>query len=704
MFSHNHLRRRRIATATAALLVAAFAGLHAIPASADTNESTGGWNLDAANRLSVGPAHACAILNNGSLKCWGSNTKGQLGIDSTTNVGDPAGSAMPPVAVNLGTGKTAMAVAVGDSHSCVILSSSQKVKCWGDNADGQLGYKLDNLAASAKTAIGDDAGEMASLDTVNLGDHFAKSIAAAGNTTCVILDNDQVKCWGKNSSGQLGQNSSDAIFSKNLDPADYPTVDLNGPSYGVKYTAKSVAVGSTNVCVIIAENLQPKCWGTGSMGANGLGDEVPIGDSGVKEPGNTSPIAMGSPVRALAISTASVCAIIGDGDVKCWGSTMSAGQDITFAGPNGFGIGDGNGTSVAATPVVNLGNGRKAVAITSGSERMCATLDDGSAKCWGANGQGRNGYGSAVTTTFIGGGIGSFTPMTDLPFLDFGGAKVQYVSSGGLSNCAVMYDATVRCWGATGRVLGYDSNDAIGTPTGPALSTAKAVNLGDYVGTASTTSTTSTTTTTVAPTTTKAAGSNFSLKPVPLEDRSLPNLSLGASAFTVGGKNSTIIITSSGGRITARAGTFSVSVSGAGGGNPVALTSGSGQTLPAGSILSVSGEGFKSGTTATLWIVKGNTLLGSAKVSSSGTVSISGTLASSLTSGTYTIQVAGTGKDGKVRAVSFGFKITPEVTASLTGTIPATGNDSSTPALLGATMMICGIALVSRRRMNSGTC
>ena len=693
--------------AAATLVLGAAATLSALPASADTVESTGGWNLDAANRLTVGGYHSCAILNNGSLKCWGKNDKGQLGIDSTTTVGGAAssgGTSMPPAAVDLGSGASALAVVAGDAHTCVILSGSQQVKCWGDNSAGQLGYKLDLLSASAKTAIGDEPGEMAALGTVNLGSgRFAKAIAANGGTTCVIMDNDQVKCWGDNSSGKLGQNSVSTDFSKNKEPADYPAVDLGPNRIGItNYTAKAVAVGPTNVCVVIAENLQPKCWGTGTLGANGLGNSNPIGDSSIGEPGNTDPIRIGGPVRAMALVGASVCAIINDGDVKCWGNALFAGQDSNFSdGPASQAIGDGSGPSVESISPVKIGNGRKAVAITSGADRYCVTLDDGTSKCWGNNGQGRNGYGTAVTTNYIGGGPSAgFTLMADLPALDFGGAKVQYVTSGGVQNCAVMYDATVRCWGLSAAFLGYDlDSGSIGTPTGSALSTAVAVNLGDFVGTASTTTTT--TTTTVAPTTTKASsgsasGSGSRLKPVPLANSTLPRLSAGSSSFTVGGKNASVSLVGSGGNIVATAGSVKVTLSSTIDGAPVTLGAGSALAIPMGATVSVAGTGFKSGSTAALWVLTGSKLIGSAKVAADGSISVSGSLLASLGAGNHTLQVSGTRSDGKVFGISIGFTI-----AGVT-TLPATGDDHSTPTLMALMLLLAGCLVVSRRRMLSG--
>ena len=101
-------------------------------------------------------------------------------------------------AVDLGSGKTAKAIAAGDSHTCVILDNSS-VKCWGANASGQQGLgDTDNR--------GDNSSEMGdNLPVVDLGTgRTAKAIAAGSDHTCAILDNASIKCWGANASGQLG--------------------------------------------------------------------------------------------------------------------------------------------------------------------------------------------------------------------------------------------------------------------------------------------------------------------------------------------------------------------------------------------------------------------------------------------------------------------------------------------------------------------
>jgi alpha-tubulin suppressor-like RCC1 family protein len=104
----------------------------------------------------------------------------------------------PQNVINLGTGRTATAIAAGNFHTCAILDNSS-IKCWGFNASGQLGQG-DTSTVWRNSDLGD------SLLAVDLGaGRTVRAIAAGDNHTCVVLDNTFVKCWGKNESGQLGQ-------------------------------------------------------------------------------------------------------------------------------------------------------------------------------------------------------------------------------------------------------------------------------------------------------------------------------------------------------------------------------------------------------------------------------------------------------------------------------------------------------------------
>ncbi len=130
--------------------------------------------------IGVGYEHACALATTGGVKCWGSNTNGQLGnntvIDSST-----------PVNVS-GMSSGIVALAVGESHNCAI-TAARAVKCWGANFHGQIGNGNTTFSPTPVNVIG-------------LSDVVA--VGPAYDHTCAITGNGAIKCWGGNTYGQIG--------------------------------------------------------------------------------------------------------------------------------------------------------------------------------------------------------------------------------------------------------------------------------------------------------------------------------------------------------------------------------------------------------------------------------------------------------------------------------------------------------------------
>ncbi|MGB1432445.1 MAG: RCC1 domain-containing protein, partial [Candidatus Poseidoniaceae archaeon] len=141
------------------------------------------------DRMAAGSYHTCSIVDDGDLKCWGRDNSGQLGDGGTTNTDTNAPSA---TSIDLGTGRTAVAVSGGAHNTCAILDSGE-LKCWGDNDFGQLGDggNTDTNTPSS-TAISFGSGRT------------ADAVSAAHYFTCAILDNGDLKCWGRDNYGQLG--------------------------------------------------------------------------------------------------------------------------------------------------------------------------------------------------------------------------------------------------------------------------------------------------------------------------------------------------------------------------------------------------------------------------------------------------------------------------------------------------------------------
>src|SRR5262249_25600709 len=128
---------------------------------------------------------------------------GQLGQGNTSAIGDQPDEVKNIPFINLGTNGTATKMALGFAHSCALLAGG-KVKCWGANNRGQLG--LDDATKRA-----DRSGQMVpALKPVALGG-TATDIAAGSQHTCAIITPGNVKCWGDNSLGELGQGNVNTL-------------------------------------------------------------------------------------------------------------------------------------------------------------------------------------------------------------------------------------------------------------------------------------------------------------------------------------------------------------------------------------------------------------------------------------------------------------------------------------------------------------
>ncbi len=162
-----------------------------------------------AEAIAARVGHACARLSDGTVACWGNNQSGQL----APGVVEDAGGPLKPITLE----ERVTEVATGARHTCVLLESG-KVKCWGDNASGQLGLvDLTSTNAGGFTAT--------SLPAVDLGEARAVGVAAGDAHTCVLLEDHAVKCWGDNEHGQLGIGDARADTSKQR-PRELPNAAL----------------------------------------------------------------------------------------------------------------------------------------------------------------------------------------------------------------------------------------------------------------------------------------------------------------------------------------------------------------------------------------------------------------------------------------------------------------------------------------------
>ena len=334
--------------------------------------------------LDAGPHHTCAVRDDGRVVCWGSNSRGRLGVGDTDARGDdPAEMGDHLVPVDLGHGRTAVDVALGNLHTCALLDD-HTVKCWGDNGDGQLGL-------GDTEARGDEPGELGdALPAVDLGaGRTALALAAGAGRTCALLDDGRVKCWGSNGSGALGLGDTEDRGDAPGELGDaLPAVDL-----GVGRSALALDAGWGFTCALL-DDRSVKCWGNNQFGALGLGDTSSRGNAPGEMGDLLPPVDLGAGRTASAVTAGAdhACALLDDRTVKCWGSgtdgQLGQGDQVSRGGVPGQ-LGD-------ALPPVDLGTGRTVAAVSAGSRHTCAVLDDGGAKCWGNNSSGRLGLGDTT--------------------------------------------------------------------------------------------------------------------------------------------------------------------------------------------------------------------------------------------------------------------------------------------------------------------
>jgi alpha-tubulin suppressor-like RCC1 family protein len=272
------------------------------PASAtvSTEPSLGGVVL----QLAVGSDFACARLEHGGVRCWGANDLGQLGYGYTSRIGDDE---TPASAGDIDLGGPALDITAGAHHACAVLEAG-RVRCWGSNDLGQLGY-------GHTEAIGDDE-TPASAEGIDLGGSAVR-IVAGGLHTCALLGTGAARCWGDGQQGQLGHGKA-LVVGDDEAPAALGDVPVGG-------AVVRLVAGWQHTCAVL-DTGGLRCWGDGGFGQLGYGTVTDIGD-------DETPAAVGDVDLGAASATAiysgalsrSTCVRLDDGAVRCWGDN-DAGQ------------------------------------------------------------------------------------------------------------------------------------------------------------------------------------------------------------------------------------------------------------------------------------------------------------------------------------------------------------------------------------------
>jgi|GEM_PF-1669497 alpha-tubulin suppressor-like RCC1 family protein len=375
-------------------------------------------NVTFAERTAVfaGGSQSCVVLADGNAKCWGQNSSGQLGVSSfsLTARGDQVGESpvtntildLPDPSLTINT------MSVGSQHACAILSD-RNLYCWGEGQNGQTGLGINSDRKTMTTAV-------------NFSGETVAEVSANGQHTCARLENNEVYCWGLNSSGELGT-------------GDFSTLYIPFGNVVLADTPLQIATGAAHSCARLANNTV-YCWGDNSSGQ--LGDN----NGGVD---STTPSQVTLPVGTVTDIDAGglhSCMII-DTNVYCWGEN-GAGQ---------LGNNDGTNTDldVLSAPL-NLG-GAVPVKLALGGEHSCVLTTVGSVYCWGESDAGQTGQNDVTD---------DLAPL----LLNFGAYTVTNIDAGGDHTCvrllpddALDTSRPIRCWGEGGvGQLGLENPSDIG--------------------------------------------------------------------------------------------------------------------------------------------------------------------------------------------------------------------------------------------------
>ena len=289
-------------------------------------------------QISVGSDHNCVMTNFKELKCWGNNEYGQLG-DGTTKYH------ASPIDIDFGDGLFAKLIELGNYHSCAILNDNG-LKCWGRNDSGQVG---DGSRTNQKNPI-----------PVNVGNNeHAIQMSLSFQHSCVITNEHNLKCWGSNQYGQIGDLSIERFMTPTL-------VHL-----AKDVTAIQVAISHEQFCAISNVN-NLYCWGKGVISDNDNNivtmkpKLIDLGSDDVE-------------ARDVAVGFWHSCVMTNDNKMKCWGS-------------NKFGqLGDGSIETRQTPTVIDLHSNLRLHSMALGGAHTCAITAKEELYCWGQNNYGQIG-------------------------------------------------------------------------------------------------------------------------------------------------------------------------------------------------------------------------------------------------------------------------------------------------------------------------
>jgi alpha-tubulin suppressor-like RCC1 family protein len=309
--------------------------------------------------------HTCAVLRDGTVRCWGYNGNGQLGNNTYTS------SASPVTVVQTdGTPLTGVTSIVGGlSYTCALVGD--RVRCWGTGASGELGDNTTDYRNTPSKVLVKSGSSTVELTGVT-------ALYGGWSHSCALV-NGRARCWGANGYGQLGNNtkrySTTAVF-------------VVSPTGSEALTGiKSIAPGMTHSCAVVGTGAL--CWGKNDLGqlGNGTFNSRLLPAKVIAQSG--TPL---SDVRAITTTAFSTCAVVGSArGAACWGGDNEGalGNGSTASGPT-------------PTPVVGLSD----VESLSGNmspydAHVCARLANSRLSCWGNNRSGQLGNGTSSNQSSV---------------------------------------------------------------------------------------------------------------------------------------------------------------------------------------------------------------------------------------------------------------------------------------------------------------
>jgi alpha-tubulin suppressor-like RCC1 family protein len=307
----------------------------------------------------TGADHSCAFTSD-SVRCWGSNEFGQLGVGGS--------SSAVPVAVPT----AAFGMSLGAAHSCA--RTSESVDCWGFNGTGALGDgTTTSRAAPAPVELSGISGRVGQIAA---GDGFTCALAQS-----IYVSPGTAYCWGRNTNGQLGDGTT-ANRTRPVPVSGIPFRSLNYPD--------QLFAGYAHACAIVTEGVTSGPVGAGGGRLYGMaycwGDNThgQLGDGTRTSRSTPAPVAGGKTFYSLTLGGAHTCGTATDGQF-CWGSNAD-GQ----LGTGAFDAGSSTPVLLASPSLPPFG------VLVAGQHHTCGIRAGGAAFCWGRNSSGQLGDGTTT--------------------------------------------------------------------------------------------------------------------------------------------------------------------------------------------------------------------------------------------------------------------------------------------------------------------